>query len=159
MNTEEKPDLGDKVTESPLLSKVHNMADTVNKNSTFNKNNIMNITNIIEPKNLFIEKSPLGVFSTEKMSEYIDSLTEEEEANFDKFIRHVKCELPIDFNQRRMIDKAGKPYYFINQNLNGGARTGYKLIILEGFDLFIERMMTETIGFDSLAEIKTELAK
>ncbi|QQD15227.1 hypothetical protein [Sphingobacterium sp. UDSM-2020] len=156
MNNKTNQDLGDKVTGSQAQVQVQKTVQVINKQTNLNN---MKTHNTITPENLLIEKSSLGPFYSDKMNSYIESLTEEEEANFDKFIRHIKSGLPIDFNQRKMIDRAGKPYYFINQLLNGNARSGYKLIILEGFDLFLERIMTETIGFDSLADIKAELTK
>lgn len=114
-------------------------------------------TKIITADSLLIENSESGILKREELDNFINSLTENDVQNFNKFLRHINAGHPINFNQRRMVDRGGRPYYFVNQELNGSARTGYKLIIFEGFDLLLERLAFESLGFTTVEELKKVL--
>lgn len=111
----------------------------------------------ITAQNVLLENSERGVISKEELRNFINSLTENDVDNFNKFLRHVQSGHPINFNQRKMMDRGGRPYYFVNQDLSGRARTGYKLMIFEGFDLLLERLAFESLGFTTINELKQVL--
>lgn len=111
----------------------------------------------ITAESLLIENSENGILGREELNKFINSLSENDILNFNKFLRHVHAGHPINFNQRRMIDRGGRPYYFVNQDLNGSARTGYKLMIFEGFDLLLERLAFESLGFATIEDLKKVL--
>lgn len=112
---------------------------------------------IITAQNVLLENSDRGVISKEELRNFINSLTENDVDNFNKFLRHVQSGHPINFNQRKMMDRGGRPYYFVNQDLSGRARTGYKLMIFEGFDLLLERLALESLEFTTINDLKKVL--
>ncbi|MCW2260717.1 MULTISPECIES: hypothetical protein [Sphingobacterium] len=152
MENSQSADIPNQVAESE-----NNQTQLIN-NIKINKPKNM-VKNKITAESLIIEKSTNGVASKEVLNNYSASLTEAERANLTKLLRHIKSGSPINFNQRKMRDKGGKDYHFIHQSLGGDARTGYKVIIFEGFDLLLERMMVEDFDNTLFDDLATELAK
>ncbi|WP_185211421.1 hypothetical protein [Sphingobacterium mizutaii] len=114
---------------------------------------------IITAQNVLLENSERGVISKEELRNFINSLTENDVDNFNKFLRHVRSGRPINFNQRKLIDRSNRAYYFINQRLNGSAHTGYKLMIFQNFDEFLERITEGELKIESIEDLKLELNK
>lgn len=115
--------------------------------------------NTITAASLLIEKSENGLIETEALRSFLESLSEQDVENFNKFLRHVRSGRPINFNQRKMIDRSNRAYYFISQRLNGSAHTGYKLMIFQNFDEFLERITEGELKIESIEDLKLELNK
>jgi len=153
MENSQNTDIPNQVAESE-----NSQTKSINNINTNTKSNNI-VKNKITAASLITENSPNGVASKEVLNNYKESLTEAERANLTKLLRHIKSGSPINFNQRKMRDKGGKDYYFIHQSLGGDARTGYKVIIFEGFDLLLERIMLEDFDITLFDDLGTELAK